>query len=154
MHGGATVVLRFATGESNLGWGMFGDGDTKRSIWVGRWLTWPALFLPVIGCDGCRNPPAGQGDASGSKTGFSAELIERHNRAVALMGHFDYAGAYDQLEPLVAEDPDWSDAQVDLAIAALNRRQTGDSERAMTWLREVIAADPKNLRAYLLSGNT
>lgn len=76
----------------------------------------------------------------------AAELAE-HNRAVALMGQFNYEAAWETLEPLATKHPEWLDVQVDWAIATLNRRQAGDGDLAVKLLRDVAQKDPKNLRA-------
>ncbi|MCA9148818.1 MAG: VCBS repeat-containing protein, partial [Planctomycetales bacterium] len=114
------------------------------------------LFL--TGCDGCvRRPSGGTPDprtSAGETTGLSVttEVVRDHNRAVALMGQFDYGAAHDVLQELVAAHPDWLDGKVDLAIATLNRRQEGDSDAAITLLQDVIRAAPNNLRAYYCLG--
>ena len=131
---------------------MIWDFTVRRRGGPGRWLAMASVLITTMGCDGCRSRPPAPSGENGSPSEVSQALVERHNRAVALMGQFDYAGAYDQLEPLVVEHPDEGEIKVDLAIAALNRRQTGDSERAVTLLRDAIAADPSNLRAYYCLG--
>lgn len=83
---------------------------------------------------------------------FSRQDIELNNRGVALMGYFDYPGARDVFEQLVEQRPGWSDAEVNLAIATLNRQQEGDEQRALTILAEVLERDPDHLRARYLSG--
>ncbi len=82
----------------------------------------------------------------------SAKVIAKHNHAVALMGQFDYAAAYTILDDLVAAHPSWTDLKVDLAISALNRRQEGDFQRAVSLLNQVRASNPSDLRALYCLG--
>lgn len=75
------------------------------------------------------------------------QQIELHNRAVGLMGRFDYEQAVKQLEQLVEAKPKSAALQVDLAIALLNRRQEGDVERSIDLLDKVSKRSPDDLRA-------
>ena len=107
------------------------------------------LFLIIVlqfGCSGCRS------DTSQPQPILNAETIARHNQGVALMGRFDYAGAEEKFRRLAEEFPEWADVQVDLAIATLNRQQSGDSQRASELLDGVIKKHPENLRAYYCRG--
>ena len=104
-----------------------------------------ALFL-VSGCWKANKKPPADGSV------LSEETIRLHNEGVALMGRFDYATAYEKFEPLATKYPNWADVQIDLAIAALNRRQTGDSEKAMELLSSAAKIEPGNLRAYYCQG--
>jgi tetratricopeptide (TPR) repeat protein len=83
---------------------------------------------------------------------FSREEIELNNRGVALMGYFDYPGARDVFARLVEQRPGWSDAEVNLAIATLNRQQEGDERRALDLLAQVMERDPEHLRARYVAG--
>ncbi|MEM7228391.1 MAG: FG-GAP-like repeat-containing protein [Planctomycetota bacterium] len=88
-------------------------------------------------------PPAGT---------VTAELIDRNNRGVGLMGMFKYEDAVDVFKDITTEYPDALEAKVNLAVATLNRQQDGDEERAMTYVTEVLAEDPNHLRAHYVSG--
>jgi len=87
---------------------------------------------------------------SGSKPvakAITQQDITDNNRAVGLMGKYEYSEAYSIFAALIANHPAWLDVKVNLAIATLNRQQEGDEATALKLLHEVIAADPKNLRA-------
>ncbi len=90
------------------------------------------------------------GEPAGPK--LSAEDIALNNRGVALMGQFDYIGAHAVFESLVARQPDWSDAKINLAIATLNRQAEGDEQSALDLAAEVIRDHPDHLRAHYVSG--
>lgn len=115
-----------------------------------------ALLLASQNSCSCRNNkptgPSTATNASTSTVNFTDEIIARHNRGVALMGRFDYAEAHKIFQQLAIDHPNWPDVQVDLAIATLNRREPGDSEKALALLQKVAEADPKNLRAYYCQG--
>ena len=75
------------------------------------------------------------------------EMASEHNRGVALMGQFDYDAAHDVFASLLAEHPQWTDVQIDLGIAKLNRRQEDDAAQAEQLLDEVIQQHPDRQRA-------
>ena len=83
---------------------------------------------------------------------LDAAAIEANNHAVGLMGRFEYADAQSEFSELVTEWPEWSDFKVNLAIATLNKQQAGDEQAALELAREVIEADPGNLRAHYVAG--
>ena len=115
-----------------------------------------ALTLASQTSCSCRNnKPSGSGPATGASPAtvtFTNEIIAQHNRGVALMGRFDYSEAHKIFQQLAIDYPNWADVQVDLAIATLNRREPGDSEKALALLQKVAEADPNNLRAYYCQG--
>jgi hypothetical protein len=76
---------------------------------------------------------------------MSPELLAAHNRAVGLMGHFDYPEAVKLFVRVTAERPDLLDVQVNLAIARLNLDSGGTN--AYPLLDQVLKADPNHLRA-------
>jgi Flp pilus assembly protein TadD len=78
--------------------------------------------------------------------------IAANNRGVGLMGRFEYSEARDVFAELAERYPDWHDVRVNLAIATLNRQLEGDEELAMAIARQVLAADPDNLRAHYVAG--
>ena len=104
------------------------------------WFGWSALVLLVVaaGCARTRTPDEAE--------------IAANNRGVGLMGRFEYEAARIVFEDLVAEHPDWLEVKINLAIATLNRQQEGDSDRALQLMGEVLADDPRNLRALYCSG--
>ena len=75
------------------------------------------------------------------------QIIAEHNRGVALMGRFDYVQAHNVFTKLAEAHPSWTDIRIDLAIAALNRQQPGDDQRAAGLLDTIIQQRPDDLRA-------
>ena len=125
-----------------------------------------AVCLLLHGCDS-QPPPEAPPEASpeaspevppkppsevASKPPTDAATIARHNEAVAAMGAFDYGAAMEILGELTAAHPTWNDAQVDSAIAQLNRQAEGDDAAALTRLAKVLDRDPSHLRAHFTSG--
>lgn len=103
-------------------------------------------FAILAGAAGCQSkkppkPPAATASAD--------VITAKYNRAVGLMGQFDYDVAVKTLDQLLAEAPGSLRTRIetDLAIALLNRRQGEDLQRSKDLLDGVRAADPKNLRA-------
>lgn len=80
------------------------------------------------------------------------EAIAAHNRAVGLMGRFEYREARDIFADLIKTHTGWIDARVNLAIATLNRQEEGDAQRALDILADVLADDPEHLRARYCTG--
>jgi tetratricopeptide (TPR) repeat protein len=81
-----------------------------------------------------------------------AQAIETNNRAVGLMGQFEYAQAQEVFGELTAQWPDWHDAKINLAIATLNMQQPGDEVKALELARDVLQVEPENLRAQYVAG--
>ena len=80
------------------------------------------------------------------------DVVARNDRAVALMGQYDYAAAVAEFEAVVDAAPDWLDARINLAIATLNRQDEGDERLALGILAKVLEADPDEPRALYVSG--
>ncbi|NNJ64277.1 MAG: tetratricopeptide repeat protein, partial [Xanthomonadales bacterium] len=78
--------------------------------------------------------------------------IQSNNRAVGLMGRFEYEQARDQFEALVEQWPGWNEVRVNLAIATLNRQGDGDEARALQIVQDVLEDDPGHLRARYMAG--
>ncbi|MCA9216602.1 MAG: VCBS repeat-containing protein [Planctomycetales bacterium] len=110
----------------------------------------------LITAPACRKntQQAANSNSNGKMTAprFTDEIIEQHNRGIALMGQFEYAEAFKIFQKLAADHPNWLDVQVDFAIATLNRREPGDNEKALQILQKVAAEDPSNLRAFYCKG--
>lgn len=106
-------------------------------------MKWRWIAMVSLGMCGCE-PPASTPD--------DAVTIARHNEAVAAMGAFDYEAAMEILEDLTTAHPTWNDAQVDYAIAQLNRQAEGDDAAALARLGGVLARDPSHLRGHFTSG--
>lgn len=102
------------------------------------------LALMLIGCDG-------------ERASFTAADITANNRGVGLMGRFAYEDARVVFANLVQRHPQWhearvNDVRVNLAIATLNRQQTGDEEAALAILGQVLQTDLHHLRAHYCRG--
>lgn len=82
----------------------------------------------------------------------SNDDIVLNNRGVALMGYFDYAGALEVFADLVERNDDWHDARINLAIATMNRQESGDSELALQQLAIVLDAKTDDVRANYVAG--
>ena len=87
-----------------------------------------ALVL-LVALASCRTAP----DAA-----VTPELVEQNNRAVGLMGQFDFTAAVDAFAAIQSAAPDWPEGRLNLAIALMNRQGEGDSPRAEALLRELI----------------
>lgn len=72
------------------------------------------------------------------------EFIALRNRAAALMGRFEYAAAVEVYEKLAETEFADRELRVDMAIATLNRQQSGDTQRALAILEDVIAHRQQN----------
>src|SRR5687767_2306922 len=90
-----------------------------------------ALVLLVVFASfaSCRTAP----DAA-----VTPELVAQNNRAVGLMGQFDFPAAVDAFAAIQAAAPDWPEARLNLAIALMNRQGEGDSPRAEALLRGLV----------------
>jgi len=106
-------------------------------------------MLVMVGCGrgGC-----GVTLPVGDTVGVDAKEIEESNRAVGLMGQFEFEKARTIFANLGEKHPNWLAMQVNLAMATLNRQQEGDSERAMKLLDEVIAQREHFLEARYCKG--
>ena len=82
----------------------------------------------------------------------STDQQARNDLGVAQMGRYEYEAAFDTFSTLVDERPEWINAQVNLAIATLNRQQDGDELRALSMLEEVLTTSQDEPRALYMSG--
>lgn len=78
--------------------------------------------------------------------------VERHNKALALMGRFEFEDAVPAFEAVLAAAPAWDDARVNLAIALLNTQEEPALDRAQAELGTVLERQPGHLRAATSSG--
>lgn len=85
-------------------------------------------------------------------SGPNAEQVAANNRAVGLMGRFDYAAAHAAFAELVAERPDWRVARINLAIATLNRQHQGDEQAALAMADAIVRDHPGDLHGEYLAG--
>lgn len=125
---------------------------------VAGWLVVMAAWTGAgpVGCGGSSEeppaPPAGDSVPTPAEGPLSAEQRAAANRAVGLMGRYDYEAAAALLETLLADRPDWIDGRVNLAIAVMNRQMDGDEQRALELARAVLAAAPEHPRALYVAG--
>src|SRR5688572_20530193 len=87
------------------------------------------LLVAFASFASCRTAP----DAA-----VTPELVAQNNRAVGLMGQFDFPAAVDAFAAIQAAAPDWPEARLNLAIALMNRQGEGDSPRAEALLRGLV----------------
>jgi tetratricopeptide (TPR) repeat protein len=80
------------------------------------------------------------------------QSIADNNRGVALMGRFEYEAARETFAQLAERYPDDPDLLVNLAIATLNRQQSGDPELALEILDRALELEPDHLRALYCRG--
>ncbi len=121
-----------------------------------------ALFLVtligfVTACSDGGTPDGGTPDGRTPDGGnpehrIPAASIALNDRGVAQMGRYEYSPAHATFAELVAQEPDWLEAKVNLAIATLNRQEDGDEERALALATEVLVSDPDQVRALYVSG--
>ena len=90
----------------------------------------PVILLPIViaSLASCR---------SASEV-LTPELVERNNRAVGVMGQFDFNAAVDAFSAIRAGAPDWPEGRLNLALALMNRQGDGDAARAEALLRESL----------------
>src|SRR5687768_804020 len=78
------------------------------------------LLIAFASLASCRTP----------REAVTPELVEQNNRAVGLMGQFNFNAAVDAFAAIEASAPDWPEARLNLAIALMNRQGEGDAARA------------------------
>src|SRR5690349_753109 len=118
------------------------------------------VIMSPIGCkrqspqttESTTTQPSQSADRSTSPAITDSGLIAANNRAVGLMGKFDYEPARVVFQELVNGNRGWIDARINLAIATLNRQREGDDQAALAMLGEILKDDPQNLRAQYCSG--
>src|SRR5688572_6638744 len=101
------------------------------------------LLVAFASFASCRTAP----DAA-----VTPELVEQNNRAVGLMGQFDFKAAVDAFAAIQAGAPDWPEGRLNLAIALMNRQGDGDAARAEALLRESLQAPAVARRARYALG--
>ncbi len=90
--------------------------------------------------------PSDQGPAIGP------DDIAANNRGVALMGQYENEQARAVFAELLAQQPDWVDVEVNLAIATLNRQEPDDELRALEIVERILQDHPDHLRARYIAG--
>ena len=78
--------------------------------------------------------------------------IADNNRGVALMGRFEYEAAREVFAALAVRHPSDADVLANLAIATLNRQQSGDDQLALEILDRVLLSEPDHLRSLYCRG--
>lgn len=77
----------------------------------------------------------------------TAAHVEANNRAVGLMGQFDYDAAVAAFSALATASPDWPEASLNLGIARMNRQGAGDPAAAEALFRGLLATPAVARRA-------
>lgn len=99
------------------------------------------LSWPLLGAAEAATPPV-----------RDAAAIAAHNRAVGLMGRFEYWKAEQAFAELERNYPDWLDLRVNRAIAILNRQEEGDEALALKRVEGVLAEQAGHARAHYVAG--
>lgn len=82
----------------------------------------------------------------------SPAQIAKNNQGVALMGQYNNEAARQVFAELLADQPDWTDVEVNLAIATLNRQQPDDELHALEIVENILVDHPDHLRARYIAG--
>jgi hypothetical protein len=82
----------------------------------------------------------------------TSDWIEKNNRAVGLMGQFDFSGAAGIFGTIADQGKDRADVVVNDGIALLNRRNEGDAQGAATLFARALQERPGDLRALYCMG--
>ncbi|MCH2133561.1 MAG: FG-GAP-like repeat-containing protein [Phycisphaerales bacterium] len=114
-----------------------------------HWSWLPVLIGTLLA--GCGDEQAEPGQ-SGATNAPTAAIIEANNRAVGLMGQFNYTDAYETFRTLVDESPDNVPLRINLAIAQLNRQGQENEAAALVVLKTVLEDEPGNLAALYVAG--
>ncbi|OAB61612.1 hypothetical protein AY599_16875 [Leptolyngbya valderiana BDU 20041] len=105
-------------------------------------MRYPILLILLLALAAC----------SPGDPGPTPDKIERNNRGVALMGQYRNEDARQVFAELLAERPDWTDIEVNLAIATLNRQRENDERVALEIVERVLIDHPEHLRARYVAG--
>jgi Tfp pilus assembly protein PilF len=105
----------------------------------------PLLLLTA--CDSKTDAPGGAPTAVDP-----APLDADHRRAAGLLARYEYADAVEALERVVNGDDGRVEAQVDLAIAVMNRQLEDDEQNALDMIEAIATAHPDDLRAAYVAG--
>jgi tetratricopeptide (TPR) repeat protein len=82
-----------------------------------------------------------------SEGGLTPAEIALENRAIGLMGQYDFGRAREVFARLADAHPDRPDLKINLAIATLNRQNDGDDDAARRLFEEVLRTQPDDARA-------
>lgn len=102
-----------------------------------------AFAMAVLSCAACRTEV---------RPAVTPALVEQNNRAVGLMGQFDFNGAVSAFTAIHAAAPDWAGGRLNLAVALMNRQGQGDEARAEALLGELLDSPEAGRRARYTLG--
>ena len=108
-----------------------------------RISSWALVALTGLAVAACRSP---------SPSPVTTEAVSANNRAVGLMGQFDFDGAVKAFDEVRSAAPDWPGARLNLAIALMNRQGAGDTARAEALFRELLSVAAVAARARYALG--
>ncbi len=111
-----------------------------------KYLACVASFSLLL-LSACSDSGTGEADKTPDEAAIAA-----NNRAVGLMGRFEYADARSGFAAIVDEWPVWHDARLNLAIATLNTQEPGSEIAAAELAQQVLEDEPGNLRAHYIAG--
>ncbi|HEY7290321.1 MAG TPA: FG-GAP-like repeat-containing protein [Vicinamibacterales bacterium] len=79
---------------------------------------------------------------------LTPEEVAVENRAIGLMGQFDFERARAAFAQLAAAHPNRTDLEINLAVATLNRQQANDDEDARRAFESVLKSQADDVRAH------
>jgi tetratricopeptide (TPR) repeat protein len=79
---------------------------------------------------------------------LTPEEVAAENRAIGLMGQFDFERAREGFAQLAAAHPNRTDLRINLAIATLNRQRSADDAEARQAFEAVLTSQPDDVRAH------
>jgi Tfp pilus assembly protein PilF len=103
-----------------------------------------AALLALVTFAGCSRRQA--------QAQLTRDEIALENRAVGLMGQYNYDAAREIFEKLAAAHPGRADLALDVAIATLNRQREGDADAARRTLETMLRTHPQDVRAHYCLG--
>jgi tetratricopeptide (TPR) repeat protein len=101
---------------------------------------------------GCKRPQPTTPSPASQPATTPSDFVGRHNRAVGLMGRFEFDAALSAFEQLAQSRSDDADVRTNLAIATLNRQREGDAAKALELLDGVLARHADHARARYCKG--
>lgn len=116
------------------------NGTPHRSLLLAKCCFGGLALIWLVGCQ----PDAGDWQPS------TAQIAE-NNLGVALMGQYNNEAARDVFADLLGQQPDWTDVEVNLAIATLNRQQPEDELRALEMVERILQDHPNHIRARYIA---
>lgn len=98
--------------------------------------------LVAVACGGCGGSESGGPERSAASRTFAPEVVSDMNRAVGLMGRFEFEAAAAAFERLSTAPDAPAEARLNLAIATLNQSREGAQEAAIAQLRALLQSEP------------